>query len=266
LFSARAIFGRRGPLWNWQRQSPKDEELLVTLFDDDEPDLLRRFRDGDRAALDAVYQAYVNTVTRSVVGALRRHGGTGRQSWRTIAGEVPDLVQDVFTRAFEPRTRRRFDGLRQYGPYLGQITRNVVVDHLRKHWRQLSAERDMVLEEITLAPAAEAASPGSGADLRTMTLVRRYVAGLSPDLRRVHEALYVRGLSQREAALALGLGRQVVRSMEAKLRDGLRGALAGIARASESPPESAIVVGRPAGRAAATTSATGDTEKTGSPT
>ncbi len=183
-----------------------------------------------------------------------------------IAPHSTPCTKDVFTRAFEPRTRRRFDGLRQYGPYLGQITRNVVVDHLRKHWRQLSAERDMVLEEITLAPAAEAASPGSGADLRTMTLVRRYVAGLSPDLRRVHEALYVRGLSQREAALALGLGRQVVRSMEAKLRDGLRGALAGIARASESPPESAIVVGRPAGRAAATTSATGDTEKTGSPT
>jgi RNA polymerase sigma factor (sigma-70 family) len=238
----------------------------VTLFNDDEPDLLRRFREGDRAALDAVYQAYVNTVTRSVVGALRRYGGTGRQSWRTIAGEVPDLVQDVFTRAFEPRTRRRFDGLREYGPYLGQITRNVVVDHLRKQSRQVAAERDMVLEEITLAPAAEPASPGAGADLRTMTLVRRYVAGLPPDLRRVHEALYVRGLSQRDAALVLGLGRQVVRTMEAKLRDGLRDALATIARGSESPSKSAILVGRPAARAAATTSVAGETEKTGSPT
>jgi len=238
----------------------------VTLLDDDDSDFLRRFRDGERAALDAVYHAYVNTVTRSVVGALRRYGGTGRQSWRTIAGEVPDLVQDVFTRAFEPGTRRRFDGLRQYGPYLGQITRNVVVDYLRKQSRQVAAERDMVLEEITLAPGAESISPGEGADQRTMTLVRRYVAGLSPDLRRVHDALYVQGLSQRDAALVLGLGRQVVRSMEAKLRDGLRDTLAGSARAGESLRKSAIVVGGPAATASATTSAPGDTEKTGSPT
>ena len=206
-----------------------------------DPDFLPRFREGDKDALRLVYQSYVDAVTRVVASALRRYGAMGHHGWRALASELPDLVQEVFTRAFEPRTRRGFDGLREYGPYLGQIARNVVVDHLRRRQRRVASENALVLEEVSLAPATPATATGF-AEADTMALVSRYIAGLSPDLRRVHDALYVQGMSQRDAAVALGLGRQVVRTMEAKLRDGLRGELA----RSSGTGDPALVSGVPA--------------------
>ena len=48
------------------------------------------------------------------------------------------------------------------------------------------------------------------------------MAGLADDLKRLHQARYVEGLSQREAAERLGISRQTLRTLEGKLRDGLR--------------------------------------------
>jgi DNA-directed RNA polymerase specialized sigma24 family protein len=58
-----------------------------------------------------------------------------------------------------------------------------------------------------------------------MAVVGRYLSLLPADLQRVHDALFVQGLSQRDAAIALGLGRQVVRTLASRLREGLRSAL-----------------------------------------
>src|SRR5689334_2651371 len=108
-----------------------------------DPDLLREFRDGAQHALGTVYRAYVGHVTGVVRAALRRYGAPGRGRAHPLgaASDVSDLIQEVFARAFEPRTRRRFDGVREYGPYIGRIARNVVADHLRHRRRQVAAER-----------------------------------------------------------------------------------------------------------------------------
>jgi len=196
--------------------------------------LLQRFRDGDQLTLERVYQSYVGEVTRTVTTALKRYGYDGSgQLWRRVAGDLPDLVQEVFMRAFEPRTRRRFDGSRTYGPYLCQIARNVVVDFLRRKGRQVVtyplAGVDGPHEPRFSHDGNDGHAGYEGeqrfADLNVMAVVARYVAQLPPELRRVHEALYVLGLSQREAAAALGLGRQVVRTLETRLRNELRAAL-----------------------------------------
>jgi RNA polymerase sigma-70 factor (ECF subfamily) len=211
-------------------------------FFDREAGLLERFREGERTALDTVYRAYVDSVARAVASALRRYGHQERHGggWREVASELPDLVQEVFTRAFEPETRRRFDGVREYGPYLTQIARNVVVDCLRRKLRQVARDAGPLFDEVSLdlVPPVE---PEDFADLQIMTLVGQYVEGLPEDLRRVHEALYVQGLSQRDAAEALGLGRQVVRTLESRLRRGLRRVL----KECERPGTSRAVVARP---------------------
>jgi RNA polymerase sigma factor (sigma-70 family) len=199
----------------------------------DETGLLQRFRNGEPAALETVYRTYVDAVSRSVASALRRYSGEGwHGGWRVIASELPDLVQEVFMRAFEPATRRRFDGERAYGPYLAQIARNVVVDHLRRKEKQFGRD-PMPFDELSfdLAPAEKS---GELADVKTMVVVGTYIAALPADLRRVHDALYVQCLSQREAAVALGLGRQVIRTLEARLRAGLRRALSEIDRRTGS--------------------------------
>jgi RNA polymerase sigma-70 factor, ECF subfamily len=195
----------------------------VTFFSRGDADLLQRFRDGETKALEAVYRAYIDSVARAVAGALRRYVGEGWQGgWREVATEVPDLVQEVFTRAFEPAARRRFDGVREYGPYLARIAHNVVVDYLRRRQRQVVRDPGLLVEWLHLATLDRGEPFG---DLETMALVSQYVARLPADLRRIHEAMYVEGLSQREAASALGLGRQVVRTLESRLREGLRRAL-----------------------------------------
>src|SRR5262249_5285782 len=113
-------------------------------------------------------------------------------------------------RAFAPQARRAFDGSRPFGPYLTQIARNVVVDHWRLTRRQVPLDLNPLLEQLSLEADSQRRDAEGWADQRTVTAVERYLASLDPDLRRVHDALYVRGLSQREAAAALGLGRQAV--------------------------------------------------------
>ena len=70
--------------------------------------------------------------------------------------------------------------------------------------------------------AAPAPEPVELDEVRALALLERRVASLPSDLRRVHDAIYVEGLSQRQAAAALGLGRQTVRTYDARLRHVLR--------------------------------------------
>lgn len=223
-------------------------EVIVTYFLRGEAALLQKFREGDKETLEGVYRAYADAVARVVGSALRRYCTEGSHlGWRQVAVELPDLVQEVFIRAFQPETRCRFDGARLYAPFLSQITRNVVVDHLRRRWRQLALETDPFIDEISLHPIARD-GVDAFADWRTMAVVDRYVADLPLELRRVHDALYVQGLSQRDAASALGIGRQVVRTLESRLRQGLRVALQEIDYANSgnaaTSPQHAMMSGR----------------------
>jgi RNA polymerase sigma-70 factor (ECF subfamily) len=187
-----------------------------------EPGLLARFREGETAALERVYWAYVDAVTRVVQAVVSNHAPRSLERLQGAAAEIGDLVQEVFVRAFAPRTRASFDGTRPYGHYLAQIARNVVVDHWRATRRQVPLDLDSLMEAMSLEADDAGKRTERWADPDTVAVVERYLATLPPELRQVHDALYVRGLSQREAASALGLGRQAVRGLEARLRAGLR--------------------------------------------
>ncbi|HXU60749.1 MAG TPA: sigma-70 family RNA polymerase sigma factor [Polyangia bacterium] len=184
------------------------------------PELLVRFRQGDSAALETVYWAYVDHVTRIIQAVV--NGYTAASGARLRREELGDLVQEVFVRAFSPASRQGYDGERAYGPYLGQIGRNVVADHWRSLRRQVVVDMSPLLDALSVdADRIENASE-QWSDPQTIAVVERYLASLEPEMRRVHDALYVRGLSQRDAAAALGLGRQAIRGIEARLRAGLR--------------------------------------------
>jgi RNA polymerase sigma factor (sigma-70 family) len=87
--------------------------------------------------------------------------------------------------------------------------------------RYVPEDLDQVIERMALE-LEPARDDDTWADAETISVVERYLASLDDESRRIHDALYVKGLSQREAAELLGLGRQVVRTKEAKLRRGLR--------------------------------------------
>ena len=135
------------------------------------------------------------------------------------SADVPDLVQEVFARLFRESTRRAFDAQRELGPFLVSIARNVVTDWARKRGHTIvevaSDLDDMPLERD------ESGWP----DDALIRATEDYLATLAPILREVHEQRYVLGRSQDDAARALGVTRQNVRTLEAKLRHGLKKAL-----------------------------------------
>jgi RNA polymerase sigma factor (sigma-70 family) len=186
------------------------------------PDLLARFRKGDGRAFEAVYWAYVDRVTRIVQAVWNSYVTASNEQVKFGATELGDLVQEVFARAFSPQCRLQYDGNRAYGPYVGQIARNTVADHWRVIRRHVALDVASLLDAISLERDNTEQTLERWADQETIAIVERYVASLEPDVRRVHEALYVQGLSQRDAAAALGLGRQAVRGIEARLQAGLR--------------------------------------------
>jgi RNA polymerase sigma factor (sigma-70 family) len=191
-----------------------------------EPELVALFRAGDEQTLTTVYRACVDQVTRVAALVLRACATGGARTHREIATVLPDVVQEVFVKAFAPDTRRRFDASRPFEPYLAQIARNVAIDHWRLLQRYVPSDIDELIDRLSLEADPDALSRNDFADAETVAVVNSYLASLDEESRRVHDALYVKGLSQRGAAALLGVDRQVVRTKEAKLRQGLRRALA----------------------------------------
>jgi RNA polymerase sigma factor (sigma-70 family) len=192
--------------------------------------LLLRFRAGEREALAEVYWAYVDSVER----VLRaRFFAAAPASWGGSASDLEDVLQEVFIKAFAPEARTSYDGLRPYAPYLLTIARNVLADWWRRRGREIPTD-------LELPEADEGAVFGDAtaafADAHRMALVERFVRELPRDLRAVHEARFGRGLSQRDAAAALGIGRQKLRTLEQRLTAMLRETLAEPAPETGVPP------------------------------
>jgi RNA polymerase sigma factor (sigma-70 family) len=163
--------------------------------------------------LEELYWAYVDRVERIVRYGFYRVGA-GRVAG-VPSSDVRDVVQEVFSRAFRETARRTYDGVRDYSPFLATIARNVVTDWARRRGHTIVE----VSDELDDAPADDVEL--AWADEAVMRVVDEYLSHLEPELSRLHEQHYVLGLSQNEAARALGLTRQQFRSRDAKLRAGL---------------------------------------------
>jgi RNA polymerase sigma factor (sigma-70 family) len=70
-----------------------------------------------------------------------------------------------------------------------------------------------------------------------MRVVEEYLAALPQDLREVHRLRHQEGLSQQQAAKTLGVGRQTLRTLELRLRDGLAAALNATGTSTYRQPE-----------------------------
>lgn len=188
--------------------------------------MLRGFRDGAPDALRDVYRTHVDEVGKqlrfgfSFLSRGRAHRFVGYDS----AFDFHDALHETFRRAFEPRARQGYDGIRPYGPYLKTIARNVVLRGFRAKERLFSPlddgagdeeHRGSVLADDGLSPEQTVAAS------QVQGLVRDFLATLDDDDRRLLELRFVDGKSQRDAAPLLGLGRQQIRGREAKLRKRL---------------------------------------------
>ena len=198
------------------------------------PDLLRRFRAGERSALAAVYDAYADKVGRLVRRGiiLRKTGGAPVTGIYVSPDDFLDLTQEAFVKAFSASSRLGYDGVRDYEPYLLTIARNVLVDWLRRRGGVVPFEPQFLDSVASDQPALDDRAPWETTE--SLTVLEDYLAGLSPELARVHQHRYLEGLSQEAAARAMGISRQSLRTLEARVQSGLSDALAARATTAAS--------------------------------
>jgi len=194
----------------------------MTIFVNDR-DLLRGFREGERGALERVYWAYIDKVERIIRFGFVRGDSVMLSGVGNAQSDLRDLVHEVFTKAFAPDARRAYDGIRPFSPYLYAIARHVLADWGRRQGREVPTDWESLEAALETAESEE---PTTYADDRTVAIVERFIRELPDDLRALHEKRSIAGLSQREAAEALGITRQVLRTKEGRLRDLLRERLA----------------------------------------
>ena len=184
--------------------------------------VLQGFRAGDTRALTEVYRQHAPEIARqlrfgfSFESAGRSHRFVGYGS----GFELHDALHETFRRAFEPRARLAYDGLRPYGPYLKTIARNVVLRGFRGGRRRI-VELDETSEPVADVDAGFASPEAAVGRAQVQQLVQSFMAELDASERQLLAVRFIDGKSQRDAADELGIGRQQVRSREAKLRKRL---------------------------------------------
>jgi RNA polymerase sigma factor (sigma-70 family) len=197
----------------------------VTIFRDDRP-LLERFRRGERAALAAVYERYVDDVA-----TLARRGFTIESSGHVyVRGASRDaereLVQDTFLRAFAESARMAYDGLSPYRPYLLRITKNLMIDRHRAAKAHAKHVDDSGVGDIDALLAANAVLGGADPiqlDWQAqLAATRAYLATLDDETRQIVTLRFEDELSQEEVAAKVGCTRRRVRSVEDRAQAELR--------------------------------------------
>lgn len=190
---------------------------MTSLFED--RGLLAAFREGRSDALERVYKEHVIEIA-----AFLRRGFTYTSAGAPVVFpgfrmpfELDSAVQEVFVRAFEPRTRVAYDGLRPYGGFLIGIARNVALKEVeRRATRDARSEplAEAVERHFAVCPAME-----EGIDeRRAKELVAMFLAECCDERdRRLFSLRYDDGLAQEQAARAMGATRIQVRRWEKKL-------------------------------------------------
>lgn len=171
---------------------------------------LQDFKDGDPATLSRVYQAHAEELARRVRAmAWRVHRVSG-------ALEVENTVLETFARAFEPKARATYDGVRPYGHFLVGIARYVLLEQAR--------QREVAVGLAPFEEVGEVEEEGEDLaealeDQEVEGLLASFREGLSGEDRQLFELRFgEEGLAQEGAAERLGLTRIQVRRRESGLK------------------------------------------------
>lgn len=128
-----------------------------------------------------------------------------------VPGEAEDLLQQTFLKCHQARAN--YNGLLPFLPWLFSISRNLLIDHLRKH-------RPTVIEADKLMALAERASQeGSSEPVVTWDEVMKL---LPDEQRRMIEMRFEEGLSFEEIAKMSGVNESSARKRVNRTVQGLR--------------------------------------------
>jgi RNA polymerase sigma-70 factor (ECF subfamily) len=134
--------------------------------------------------------------------------------------DVDDVVQEVFL-----RMQRGIEGLRddeRFGPWVYQVARSAIADHHRaalRHGLTAQAQASVPADE---APAPE---PEDETEQIVATYLAPFIAMLSSPYREALTLTELEGLTQKEAAVMLGISVSGMKSRVQRGREHLRAAL-----------------------------------------
>ena len=183
---------------------------------------------GEVIALEAVYRAHVDEVARLV----RRGFTYARDKVVHVPGlgdeaAQMDLIQDSFVRAFGEKARRAYDPQRPYRAYLLRITKNLMIDRLRKSGREVElpdsdgvGDLEGILADDLPFEQEDPACQAHWGRQWEQTIHR--VQSLPDEQRTFYRLRYEQAEAQARVAQKMGITRRRVRTLEQGLRRGLR--------------------------------------------
>ena len=167
------------------------------------------FKRGDKDALARVFHTYADDVARQV------------RATRIFEHEVEALVHDVFVKAFAPKSREAWDGLRPFGAWLNTMTRNLLIDRARRERRlDVRAPDDMPVVADDRPDAAD-----NHDERELASALTAFRATLSSDEEQLFATRFERDQSLSQTAKALGWSEIRVRKLDTSLRARLLTAL-----------------------------------------
>jgi RNA polymerase sigma factor (sigma-70 family) len=175
-------------------------------------ELVARAREGETSAYE---------------GLVRRHQGATRALAFALVGdrtEAEDLCQEAFLRAFRNLDLLADPG--KFAPWLRRVTFGVCIDWVRTFRPQLYRSETADDEAATLAAPSREPSPLDHVERLELTeRVMRALAELPPRYRTPLAMYHIDGLSHEKVARALDVPVGTVRSLVARARRKLAGAL-----------------------------------------
>jgi len=179
-------------------RSTDNDEILR-----DEQGLIRLGLKGNQAALEALFA---------------RHSGALYQSALKLLGnpeDAEDALQEGMLSAF--KNLRRFEGRSKFSSWLTRIVINAALMRLRSQRAHQTVSADQPLGEAELTLAEQLADPAPDPERlyawkELRRLLDRNLTELSPDMRTAVLLRDIEGLSTQEAAEALGVPENTLKS------------------------------------------------------
>jgi len=179
-------------------RSTDNDEILR-----DEQGLIRLGLKGNQAALEALFA---------------RHSGALYQSALKLLGnpeDAEDALQEGMLSAF--KNLRRFEGRSKFSSWLTRIVINAALMRLRSQRAHQTVSADQPLGEAELTLAEQLADPAPDPERlyareELRQLLDRNLTELSPEMRTAVRLRDIEGLSTQEAAEALGVPENTLKS------------------------------------------------------
>ncbi|HKD65415.1 MAG TPA: sigma-70 family RNA polymerase sigma factor [Candidatus Binataceae bacterium] len=176
--------------------------------EDDEQDLVRRAKHGDREAFGVLVQRY----QQRVVGVARAlvHN----------PDDAVELGQETFIRAFQ--NLKSFEGRSSFSTWLYRIASNLAIDWRRRESRYMVAHGEEAENELRKIPSGEGDSFRALARDETSRKVREALKELTAEHRQVILLREMEGLSYEEISDILSCPKGTVMSRLHYARSHLR--------------------------------------------